>query len=97
MCIRDRHRLGIRKLDPLIGRKEEIEELIKALRKRNKANAVLIGEPGVGKTHIVEHLAKKIEDGEIPELEDKKISEWKQTQKKLYNASIVHVIISFEK
>ena len=71
----DLHRLGIRKLDPLIGRKEEIEELIKALRKRNKANAVLIGEPGVGKTHIVEHLAKKIEDGEIPELEDKKIYE----------------------
>lgn len=71
----DLHRMGIQPLDPLIGREEEIEELIKALRRRNKANAILVGEPGVGKTHIVEHLAKLIEDGKIPQLQDKKIYE----------------------
>ena len=71
----DLHRLGVKPIDPLVGRRDEIDELVKALRRRNKANAVLVGEPGVGKSHIVEHLAKMIEEGKIPELADRKIYE----------------------
>ena len=62
------------KIDPVIGRNDEVDRLIQILSRRNKNNPCLIGEPGVGKTAIVEGLAKKIIDQEVPEmLSNKKI------------------------
>ena len=61
------------KLDPVVGREEEISRVMQILGKRTKNNPILIGEPGVGKTAIVEGIAKRISTGDVPSFMKNKV------------------------
>jgi ATP-dependent Clp protease ATP-binding subunit ClpA len=65
-CANLTNRVKQKKIDPVIGREKEIEEIQLALARRQKSNVMLIGDPGVGKTAIAEGLARKIEEGKVP-------------------------------
>jgi len=73
--IMDLHDLSLMDGDPLIGRKNEMNQLINALSRRNKPNAILVGEPGVGKTALVEELARRLKNNDIPSLKGKQVYE----------------------
>jgi ATP-dependent Clp protease ATP-binding subunit ClpA len=65
-CVNLTNKVKQKKIDPVIGREKEIEEIQLALARRQKSNVMLIGDPGVGKTAIAEGLARKIEEGKVP-------------------------------
>lgn len=73
-CINLNNKAENGKIDPLIGREKEVESITQILARRNKHNVIMVGDPGVGKTQIVEGLAKRINDKDVPEtLQDKTI------------------------
>ncbi len=74
--IQDLHYMSHENKDPLIGREKELKQLINALSRRNKPNAILVGLPGVGKTAIVEELAYLLEKDLVPSLKGKRIYEF---------------------
>ena len=79
------------KLDPVIGRDEEVRRVIQVLSRRTKNNPVLIGEPGVGKTAIVEGLAQRIVRGDVPEgLKDRRVVRWTSPEWWLAPNSVVN-------
>ena len=57
-----------KKIDPLIGREEEVDQLVQTIARRKKNNVIMVGDPGVGKTAIVEGLAKLIIDNNVPDI-----------------------------
>lgn len=63
------------KLDPVIGREDEINQALEVLSRRRKNNVALIGEPGVGKTAVVEGIARKVHEGSLPDMADKRVVE----------------------
>lgn len=65
-CLNLNEEAKAQKIDPLIGRNEEVGKLSQILARRKKRNAILVGDPGVGKTHIVEGLARRITEGQVP-------------------------------
>jgi len=65
-CVDLTARAKAKKIDPVIGREKEIDDITLILARRNKANAILIGDPGVGKTAIAEGIARKIVEGKVP-------------------------------
>ncbi len=71
----DLHELSKSKKDPLIGRESELDQLIRALKRRNKPNALLVGSPGIGKTAIVEELSSLLIQNKVKGLENKRIYE----------------------